>query len=92
VRIYRWNVLSERLKEAGLEVTGIGLAHGLHTPYWWLKCAVGVKNATHPVVKAYHDVLVWDMARPRPLPTRLAEAAMNPVLAKSIVIYVEKHG
>ena len=28
-------------------------AHGLHSPYWWLKCAVGVDNDKNPLVKAY---------------------------------------
>ena len=26
-------------------------AHGLHAPYWWLKCAVGVHNDEHPAVQ-----------------------------------------
>ena len=25
-------------------------AHALHSPYWWLKCAVGVDNDDHPLV------------------------------------------
>jgi SAM-dependent methyltransferase len=90
VRIYRWSVLSSRLRDAGLRITGIGLAHGLHTPYWWLKCAVGVQNADHPLVRAYHRLLVWDIEAGRPLPTRLAEALLNPALAKSLVVYVER--
>ena len=69
---------------------GIGLAHGLHTPYWWLKCAVGVQNADHPLVKAYHRLLVWDIEAGRPLPTRLAEALLNPGLSKSLVVYLER--
>ena len=43
-------------------------AHALHSPYWWLKCAVGPTNDDHPLVKAYHQLLVWDIAdaaRPR---------------------------
>ena len=90
VRIYRLPELRRRLADAGLRPTGLGLAHGLHTPYWWLKCAVGVNDDTHPLVRAYHRVLVWDIEAGRPLPTRLAEAALNPLLAKSIVVYVEK--
>jgi len=88
VRIYRLAELRRRLRAAGLRPTGLGLAHGLHTPYWWLKCAVGVKDDTHPLVRAYHRLLVWDIEAGRPLPTRLAEAALNPLLAKSIVVYV----
>lgn len=90
IRIYRRSVLAGRLRAAGLEVTGLGLAHGLHTPYWWLKCAVGVTNGEHPLVRAYHRLLVWDIEHGHPLPTRLAEAALNPALAKSIVLYLRK--
>ena len=90
VRIYRMGELRRRLRGAGLRPTGVGLAHGLHTPYWWLRCAVGVGNDAHPLVRAYHRVLVWDIEAGRPLPTRLAEAAVNPLLAKSVVVYLEK--
>ncbi|MFI5427919.1 hypothetical protein [Aeromicrobium sp. UC242_57] len=34
-------------------------AHALHSPYWWLKCAVGVNREQHPLVRAYHRPLVW---------------------------------
>ena len=41
-------------------------AHALHSPFWWLKCAVGVEKPDHPAVTAYHKLLVWDMMqRPR---------------------------
>ena len=90
VRIYRLGELRRRLQAAGLRPAGVGLAHGLHTPYWWLKCAVGVGNDTHPLVRAYHRLLVWDIEAGRPLPTRLAEAALNPLLAKSVVVYLGK--
>ena len=92
VRIYRLGELRRRLRAAGLRPRGVGLAHGLHTPYWWLRCAVGVGNDDHPLVRAYHRVLVWDIEAGRPLPTRLAEAALNPLLAKSVVVYLEKPG
>jgi SAM-dependent methyltransferase len=90
VRIYRLPELRRRLRAGGLRPTGTGLAHGLHTPYWWLKCAVGVTDDDHPLVRAYHRVLVWDIEAGRPMPTRLAEAALNPLLAKSVVVYLEK--
>ena len=52
VRIYRRRQLLERLRATGLDVTGTGHAHGLHSPYWWLKCAVGTTNDEHRLVKA----------------------------------------
>jgi SAM-dependent methyltransferase len=48
VRIYRRSVVEDRLKSRGLRVQGHGYAHGLHSPYWWLKCAVGTTNDDHP--------------------------------------------
>ena len=57
---------------------------------WWLKCAVGVSNAEHPGVAAYHRLLVWDLMR-RPTVTRLAEALLNPLIGKSVVMYFSKY-
>jgi glycosyltransferase involved in cell wall biosynthesis len=58
-------------------------------PYWWLKCAVGVDNGDHPLVKAYHRLLVWDMMK-APKITRLAERLLDPVVGKSLVVYLRK--
>ena len=77
------------MKDAGLRYKGTGFAHGLHSPYWWLKCAVGVKNDDNPLVKAYHQLLVWDITR-APWPTRLADNLLSPVIGKSVVVYAEK--
>lgn len=89
VRIYRRSVLEHRLRLAGLEVTGHHHAHGLHSPYWWLRAAVGVDRDDHPAVRAYHAVLVWDITRRSPL-TRVPEALLNPVIGKSAVVYARK--
>jgi len=89
VRIYRQGELTAKLRAAGLAVSGYGYAHSLHTPYWWLKCAVGVGNDGHPVVRAYHRLLVWDIMK-KPRVTRWAERALNPVLGKSLVVYLHK--
>ena len=63
VRIYTGDELVAKLERAGLVFDGKDHAHGLHSPYWWLKCAVGVDNDKNPLVKAYHQVLVWDIMR-----------------------------
>ncbi|SIS14455.1 class I SAM-dependent methyltransferase [Williamsia sterculiae] len=89
VRIYKADELASSLTAAGLEVVGRSHAHALHSPYWWIKCAVGVDNDTNPLVKAYHRMLVWDMlAAPRV--TRTAERLLDPVLGKSVVLYLRK--
>lgn len=89
VRIYKGSELKQRLEATGLVYTGEHHAHGLHAPYWWLKCAVGVSNDDNPLVKAYHRLLVWDMVK-QPFLTRLAEAVLQPVVGKSLVVYLRK--
>ncbi len=89
VRIYTRAELEAKLKSLGFRVDGHHHAHGLHAPYWWIKCAVGVDNDANPLAKAYHQVLVWDIMK-RPLATRLAERVMNPLIGKSVVVYFTK--
>ncbi|WP_283134077.1 class I SAM-dependent methyltransferase [Rhizohabitans arisaemae] len=89
IRIYTLAELKAKLKATGLEIGIHHHAHALHTPYWWIKCAVGLDNADHPIAKAYHDLLVWDIMQ-RPAVTRLAETVLNPVLGKSVVLYARK--
>lgn len=88
VRIYRRSQLASRLASAGLRVVGHDHTHGLHSPYWWLKCAVGVSNDQHPLVRAYHSVLVHDIVHSSPW-TRVPERLLAPVIGKSLVVYVE---
>jgi SAM-dependent methyltransferase len=89
IRIYRRSALADRLKAAGLQPYFSHHAHALHSPYWWLRAAVGVGNEEHPMVRLYHRLLVWDITARTPL-TRLPESALNPVLGKSVVIYARK--
>ena len=86
VRIYSATELQAKLRAAGLGLRGRHRAHALHSPYWWLKCAVGVRNDDHPWVRRYRRFLEWDIVR-RPRSTRLAERILDPVLGKSLVLY-----
>jgi SAM-dependent methyltransferase len=89
VRIYTRGELEAKLTRAGLAVGPHHHAHGLHSPYWWLKCAVGVRDDDHPLARAYHRLLVWDIMK-RPAATRVAEQVLNPLIGKSLVIYARK--
>lgn len=86
VRIYRGSELRDKLRRAGLAVTARHHAHALHAPYWWVKCAVGVRREDHPLPRLYHRLLAWDITA-RPAATRIVERALNPVLGKSLVVY-----
>ena len=89
VRIFTRSELDIKLARAGLAVAGHHHAHALHSPYWWLKCAVGVHNGDHPLASAYHKLLVWDIMR-KPAATQIADRVLNPLIGKSLVVYASK--
>jgi SAM-dependent methyltransferase len=89
VRIYRRSTLVGRLRDVGLRPLASHHAHALHSPYWWVRCWVGPRREDHPAVKAYHRFLVWDITK-APFVTRIADRLLNPVLGKSLVVYLEK--
>lgn len=89
VRIYRRSTLRTRLGRAGLRTTASHHAHALHSPYWWLRCLVGTGNDDNRLVAAYHRVLVWDIVK-APRATRVAERVLNPLIGKSLVLYLHK--
>jgi SAM-dependent methyltransferase len=89
VRIYRANELRDKITGGGMQLTHSHHAHALHSPFWWLKCAVGVSNTEHPAVTTYHKLLVWDLMQ-RPKVTQVAESLLNPLVGKSVAMYFRK--
>jgi SAM-dependent methyltransferase len=89
VRIYSATELKAKLRAAGLDVSGSHHAHALHSPYWWLKCAVGPARQDHRAVNAYKRLLEWDIIK-APRVTRIADRVLNPVLGKSLAVYGTK--
>jgi len=89
IRIFRKSQLEKRLTSVGMQVTGHHYAHGLHSPYWWLKCLVGTKNDKNWFVRQYHKLLVWDIMK-GPRTTRYMEKVLAPIMGKSIILYLVK--
>ena len=89
VRIYTEGELRRKMLGAGLHPGAAHLAHALHSPYWWLRCAVGPDDDDHALVRTYRRFLEWDIVS-QPAVTRLTERALNPVLGKSLVVYATK--
>jgi len=83
------SVLEARLGSVGVRVTGHHYAHGLHSPYWWLKCLVGTKNDKNFFVRNYHRLLVWDIMK-APRTTRYMERVLAPLIGKSVIVYLAK--
>lgn len=86
VRIYSATELKAKLRTAGLDVIGSHHAHALHSPYWWLKCAVGPRRDDHPLVQRYRRLLEWEIIR-QPRSMQVVERALAPVLGKSFIVY-----
>ena len=89
IRIYKKAELRALLGDGGASCRGIRYRHGLHAPYWWLRCLVGHKNETFPLVRAYRKFLEWDIIRHPPL-TAMLDRILNPLIGKSIVFYLKK--
>ena len=88
VRIYRQHELEQQARGARASwLRGSHHAHALHSPYWWLKCAVGRRqHRTRWPVRKYHDFLVWQICdnprwlahrRPRAEPRASARASSS---------------
>lgn len=86
VRIYSATELKAKLRTAGLRVTGSHHAHALHSPYWWLRCAVGPRNENHPLVTRYRKMLEWEIFE-QPASMKVLERALAPVMGKSFIVY-----
>ncbi len=89
VRIYGEPELRTKLASIGFVPAESHRAHALHSPYWWLKCAVGIDNEDNPAVKAYLKFLTWDIVK-APKLTRRADKLLNPILGKSLVVYADR--
>ena len=89
VRIYSQTELTAKLRAAGLDVRGTHRAHALHSPYWWLKCAVGPRRDDHRLVRAYKKFLEWDITE-QPRSVKVVEKVLSPVMGKSLVVYATK--
>lgn len=89
VRIYSATELKAKLRTAGLRVTGSHHADALHSPYWWLRCAVGPRKESHPLVTRYRKLLEWEIVE-QPASMKVVERALAPVMGKSFIVYGTK--
>ena len=87
VRIYRRAQLRSRLRAVGFFEVAREYRHGLHSPYWWLRCALGVNRPERRVVAAYHRLLVWEIVR-QPRALQILAKLLDPLIGKSIVVYL----
>ena len=89
VRIYTASDLKSKIRACGLAFRGAHRAHGLHSPYWWLRCAVGPARQDHRLVNAYKKFLEWEIVSGS-RSIQILDKALSPVLGKSYVVYSQK--
>ena len=89
VRKYRKKQLIRLLDRQDLRVYTTRRKHGLHFVYWLLRCLFGIDRDTALLPSLYYRFLVWDLMK-KTRPFRLLERALNPFLAKSLVVYARK--
>ncbi|MEL6957303.1 MAG: SAM-dependent methyltransferase, partial [Pseudomonadota bacterium] len=88
IRIFDEVDLRYSIEQHGFNLIRRHYAHALHSPYWWLKCAFWERREDHPLIKAYHNFLVWDLMK-KPWLTRGLEAVLSPLMGKSLVLYFD---
>lgn len=87
VRIFTQKELSRKIKSAGLNIYNVTYAHAFHTPYWVLKCIVGLHNDEARLPKYYHKFLFMSI---NSKPLKKAERFLNKFFPKSVVFYAKK--
>ncbi|MCZ6619132.1 MAG: class I SAM-dependent methyltransferase [Gammaproteobacteria bacterium] len=86
VRIFRTTQLQQAIESFSMVRYARHWAHGLHTPYWWLRCLFWSWGDQIWPVRTYHRLLVWDLLQ-QPRLTSLVEKILNPFIGKSLVLY-----
>ncbi len=89
IRIYTKQQITGLFTRIGFKKRFFHYAHGIHTPYWWLRCMAGPDDDEALSVSLYHRFLTWDIMK-KPLFTRAIDAALTPLLGKSLVLYFRK--
>ncbi|MEB2343645.1 MAG: class I SAM-dependent methyltransferase [Deltaproteobacteria bacterium] len=89
IRIFRPRDLAEALRGAGLAPSGIGFAHGFHTPYWALRSIVRLPSSdANPLVQAYRLFLIE--ATTSRLLDRFEKRVLDRICPKSLVLYTRR--
>jgi len=87
VRKVRPRSLSKIMEAEGLRPYAVGFAHAFHSPYWALRCIVGLQDESSRAASLYRRFLTRAMFSPS---LRRLESFGNYFFPKSFVIYGQK--
>jgi SAM-dependent methyltransferase len=89
IRIFRPRELAHHLRGAGLRPTGVGFAHGFHTPYWALRSIVGLPRSDRSRLVQLYRLFLIRATTSRWL-DRLEKHVLDWVCPKSLVLYARR--
>jgi SAM-dependent methyltransferase len=89
IRIFRPRDLADALRRAGLRPSGVGFAHGFHTPYWALRSAVGLPGSDASRLVQLYRLFLLRATTSRWL-DRLEKRVLDFVCPKSLVLYASR--
>jgi SAM-dependent methyltransferase len=87
IRIVNPKEMAACMEENQLRIYAVTFAHAFHTPYWMLRCLVGLHNEKARIPAAYRKFLHWSLFSQS---LRIIEKALNYFFPKSIVLYAQK--
>ncbi|MCR9277572.1 MAG: class I SAM-dependent methyltransferase [Pseudomonadaceae bacterium] len=91
IRIFKTKELDTAVRKRSYERLSKHFAHGLHSPYWWLRCLFWSRGEQFFLCQWYHKLLVWDLMQ-QPALTRFLDRILNPLIGKSVVLYYRRLG
>ncbi len=90
IRIYSKARLRRMLGGSKMVAYKFHRSHSIHTPYWWLKCLLGIEASKNSaLVRRYESHLIAEIGGARPGWSR-ADRWLNPLIGKSLAIYARR--
>lgn len=87
VRKYLPKKLAAIMRESGLVIYDIDFRHAFHTPYWLIRCVVGLHLNDQPITKAYRTFLTMGLFSNF---MRKLERFFDNFFPKSMILYAYK--
>lgn len=88
VRIFTPWELAAKIRATGLRIYAVRHAHGFHTPYWLIRCIVGLTDENHWLTRVYRKFLT--LAIMSRFATMVEKKIFDWVCPKSIIFYAWK--
>ena len=89
LRIFTKRQMINEIEDRGFKFDHAERFHGLHSPYWWLRCLFWKNQDSNYFVKIYKKFLEYQILQ-SPSWLNNLEKILNPIFGKSIAFYFEK--